>query len=193
MNIDTKWHPESLPTEVELDPIRADSLILLQANNRVLYHPQTPTSVPSYPLRMFDYWVRLYRQYECPMWASSNFFKRNHSVAAVEQFSASNTQHRYRVIWSVGAKIPPHYIKSCFIAFCRSSTDRLPFAATASRQVEMIVETTTVQQNILSSMYWTAGKVWDQIKTYPSNFAKSLCRNHHLLPRNHPRRTATGE
>lgn len=58
-----------LPTELKLDPIRADTLILLQTNNQILHlEVQTlPTSVPSLPLRMLDYWVSLYRQYDCPI------------------------------------------------------------------------------------------------------------------------------
>lgn len=90
-----------LPTELKLDLIRADSLILLQANNRVLHleFQTLPTSVPSLPLQMLDYWVRLYRQYECPIEQVIIFLKETTLVAAyVEQLSASNTQHRYRVI-----------------------------------------------------------------------------------------------
>lgn len=57
-----------LPTELKLDPVRADTLILLQSNQILHVEFQTlPTSVPSLPLRMLDYWVRLYRQYNCPV------------------------------------------------------------------------------------------------------------------------------
>lgn len=51
------------------------------------------------PLRMLDYWVRLHRQYRCPVEQVVIFLKYTSSESAfVEQFVAANTWHRYRVI-----------------------------------------------------------------------------------------------
>jgi len=68
LNIDTN-DIQILPTELKLDPIRADTLILLRNTNQILHleFQTLPTSVPSLSLRMLDYWVRLHRQYDCPI------------------------------------------------------------------------------------------------------------------------------
>jgi predicted transposase YdaD len=60
---------ELLPTELSRDPIRADTVILLQNANRILHleFQTLPESTPPLPLRMLDYWVRLYRQYSRPI------------------------------------------------------------------------------------------------------------------------------
>ena len=89
-----------LPTELSRDPIRADAVILLQ-NNLILHleFQTLPESTPPLPLRMLDYWVRLYRQYERPIEQVVIFLKETASNAAyTEQLLVGNTQHRYRVV-----------------------------------------------------------------------------------------------
>lgn len=90
-----------LKTELNLEPIRADSITFLQAANQILHleFQTSPASTPPLPLRMLDYWVRLYRQYECHIEQVVIFLKPTNSEAVfVEQFTAPNTSHRYRVI-----------------------------------------------------------------------------------------------
>ncbi len=54
---------------------------------------------PPLPLRMLDYWLRLYRQYRCPVEQIIIFLKPTTSEAVfVNEFTAANTWHRYRVI-----------------------------------------------------------------------------------------------
>lgn len=68
-----------LKTELSSEPIRADSIILLQIDNQILHleFQTLPASEPPIPFRMLKYWVRLYDQYECPTLASGDFFKAN--------------------------------------------------------------------------------------------------------------------
>ncbi len=56
---------EVLKTELTLEPIRADSVTLLQTSNQILHleFQTLPVSEPPLPLRMLDHWLRLYRQY----------------------------------------------------------------------------------------------------------------------------------
>lgn len=56
-----------LKTELNVEPIRADSLTLLQTANQILHieFQTLPDSNPPLPLRMLDYWARLKRQYGC--------------------------------------------------------------------------------------------------------------------------------
>lgn len=55
-----------LKTELSLEPIRADSVIFIQTNNRILHIEfQTLTlSNPPIPFRTLDYSVKLKRQYK---------------------------------------------------------------------------------------------------------------------------------
>ena len=48
---------------------------------------------------MLDYWVRLYRQYECPIEQVVIFLQETTNNAAyTNQLSVGDTQHRYRVV-----------------------------------------------------------------------------------------------
>lgn len=90
-----------LPSELSRDPIRADAVILLQSTNSILHleFQTLPTSTPPLPLRMLDYWVRLYRQYECPIEQVVIFLQETTNNAAyTNQLSVGDTQHRYRVV-----------------------------------------------------------------------------------------------
>lgn len=90
-----------LKTELNQEPIRADSVIFLQTANQILHleFQTLPASTPPLPLRMLDYWVRLYRQYNCDIEQVVIFLKPTTSEAVfIDQFTAPNTTHRYRVI-----------------------------------------------------------------------------------------------
>lgn len=92
---------EILPSELSRDPIRADAIILLQNTNQILHleFQTLPESTPPLPLRMLDYWVRLYRQYQRPIEQVVIFLKETASDAAyTNQFIVGNTQHCYRVV-----------------------------------------------------------------------------------------------
>lgn len=90
-----------LKTELSIEPIRADSLTLLQTSNQILHleFQTLPTSEPPLPFRMLDYWVRLKRQYRCDIEQVVIFLKSSSSDAVfIDQFEDRNTRHRYRVI-----------------------------------------------------------------------------------------------
>ena len=90
-----------LKTELSLEPVRADSVIFLQASNQILHleFQTLPQSSPSLPIRMLDYWVRLYRQYNCEIEQVVIFLKPTTSEAVfIDRFTATKTSHRYRVI-----------------------------------------------------------------------------------------------
>ncbi len=90
-----------LPTELGLDPVRADALYFLPQRQQILHleFQTIPTSSPPLPLRMLDYWVRLYRQYGNAIEQVVIFLKPTNAEAAyVEQLAVGNTVHRYRVM-----------------------------------------------------------------------------------------------
>ncbi len=90
-----------LKTELSVEPIRADSLTLLQTANKILHleFQTSPTFNPPLPFRMLDYWVRLKRLYWCPIEQVVIFLKSTSSDSVfISEFSDTNTSHRYRVI-----------------------------------------------------------------------------------------------
>ena len=90
-----------LKTELSIEPIRADSVILLQTKNRILHIEfQTNTkSEPPIPLRTLDYFVRLVRQYNLPVTQVVIFLQETtNEIAFTEAYINEMTTHRYRVI-----------------------------------------------------------------------------------------------
>ena len=54
---------ELKPTELSIEPIRADSVLLRQSDEIVLHLEFQTRPDSDIPLRMLDYWVRLHRRY----------------------------------------------------------------------------------------------------------------------------------
>jgi predicted transposase YdaD len=90
-----------LKTELSIEPIRADSVILLQTKNRILhleFQTRTKSETPI-PLRMLDYFVRLVRQYNLPVTQVVIFLQEtSNEIAFTEAYIDEMTTHRYRVI-----------------------------------------------------------------------------------------------
>jgi predicted transposase YdaD len=90
-----------LKTELSIEPIRADSVIFLETESRIIHIEfQTLTkSNPPVPLRMLDYYVRLKRQYRKPITQIVIFLQETDDVIAfTEEYTDEVTSHRYRVI-----------------------------------------------------------------------------------------------
>jgi predicted transposase/invertase (TIGR01784 family) len=92
---------EVIKTELSIEPIRADYVTFLQLQGRIL-HLEFQTriqSTPPLPLRMLDYWVRLYRLYRLPISQVVVLLIPTSSETVIETaFSVENTNHQYRVI-----------------------------------------------------------------------------------------------
>lgn len=92
---------QPLPTELSLEPIRSDALYFLPKRNQILHleFQTVPASKPPLPVRMLDYWVRLYRQYECSIEQIVIFLRETNSEAVfVEQLAVGRTRHSYQVV-----------------------------------------------------------------------------------------------
>lgn len=98
---ETTSDAEILKSELSVEPIRADFVALLRPQSRILHleFQVEATSNPPLPLRMLDYYVRLYRQYNYPVEQFVIFLKRTGSTSAyTDQFITDSTTHRYRII-----------------------------------------------------------------------------------------------
>ncbi|PSM49146.1 hypothetical protein C7Y66_11030 [Chroococcidiopsis sp. CCALA 051] len=90
-----------LKSELTVEPIRADFVALLRPQERILHleFQVEAISNPPLPLRMLDYYVRLYRQYNRPVDQFVIFLKRTGSTAAyTDEFITDSITYRYRVI-----------------------------------------------------------------------------------------------
>ena len=92
---------EVLKTELSIEPIRADAVTFLQVQGRIL-HLEFQTkldSQPPLPLRMLDYWVRLYRLYRLPITQVVVLLLPPPVGTVIESaFAVEQTQHQYQVI-----------------------------------------------------------------------------------------------
>jgi predicted transposase/invertase (TIGR01784 family) len=90
-----------LKTELSIEPIRADYVTFLQLQERIL-HLEFQTkleSTPPLPLRMLDYWVRLYRLYRLPITQVVVLLLPPAPETVIETaFNLETTRHEYRVI-----------------------------------------------------------------------------------------------
>ncbi|MCF2146445.1 Rpn family recombination-promoting nuclease/putative transposase [Desmonostoc muscorum LEGE 12446] len=90
-----------LKTELSIEPIRADYVTFLQLQGRIL-HLEFQTkleSTPPLPLRMLDYWVRLYRLYRLPITQVVVLLLPPAPETVIETaFEVETTRHEYRVI-----------------------------------------------------------------------------------------------
>jgi predicted transposase/invertase (TIGR01784 family) len=90
-----------LKTELSIEPIRADSVTFLATSDRILHleFQVQLASNPPLPLRMLDYWVRLYRRYRLPVTPVVILLKPPLAGTVIEtQFQVENTHHDYRVV-----------------------------------------------------------------------------------------------
>ena len=90
-----------LKTELSQEPIRADSLTLLQTTSQILHleFQSLPKSKPSLPFRMLDYSVRLKREYQLSVIQFVVFLKETATADVfVESYEDETTIHRYNTI-----------------------------------------------------------------------------------------------
>jgi predicted transposase/invertase (TIGR01784 family) len=90
-----------LKTELSIEPIRADSIILLQTPGRILHleFQVRWESNPPLPLRLLDYWVRLHRLYRLPIIQVIVLLLEPPPSTVIETaFVCGTTRHEYQVL-----------------------------------------------------------------------------------------------
>ncbi|WP_245939667.1 hypothetical protein [Stenomitos frigidus] len=90
-----------LKTELSIEPIRADSVTFLQTQERILHleFQVKLESDPPLPLRMLDYWTRLYRLYRLPITQVVVLLIQPPESTVIETvFAVESTRHEYSVL-----------------------------------------------------------------------------------------------
>jgi predicted transposase/invertase (TIGR01784 family) len=151
---------ELKPSELFLDPIRADAMILLQSDDVILHIEFQTLPKEEIPFRMLDYRVRGYRRYKGKLMIQVVIYLKptTSELAYQTSFSLENTDHNFQVIrlWEQPA--------SLFLQY----PGLLPFAALGQsespaemlRQVTEIVdqiEDPTAQSNLMAASAILAG------------------------------------
>ncbi|MEA5508765.1 Rpn family recombination-promoting nuclease/putative transposase [Crocosphaera sp. UHCC 0190] len=91
---------ELKPTELSLNPIRADSLIFLQSEEIVLHIESQTSPDEDIPFRMTDYRLRVYRRYpNKEMYQVVIYLKPSNSELVYQNtFELTNLRHQFHVI-----------------------------------------------------------------------------------------------
>ncbi len=155
-----------LKTELSIEPIRADAVIFLLVGSYILHieFQTSPDSEPPIPLRMLDYWVRLYRLYRRPIVQVVIFLKATSSEAAyISHFEADNTNHQYRVIrlWEQDPAIflaNPALLPLATLA--KTDSPRALLEQVAQRVAK--IEETSEQRNVSTCVQLLAGLRFDK-------------------------------
>ncbi|MDJ0581775.1 Rpn family recombination-promoting nuclease/putative transposase [Crocosphaera sp.] len=100
---------ELKPSELSLEPIRADSLIFLQSEDLILHIEFQTQPDKAIPFRMLDYRIRGYRLYPQKEMIQVVIYLRENSSELTQQtvFELSKTRHEFDVIrlWEVPTDI----------------------------------------------------------------------------------------
>ena len=88
------------PSELSLEPIRADTVIFLQADDIILHIEFQTQPKAEIPFRMLDYRVRLYRRFPDKLVIQIVIYLQPTTSDLVYQnsFTIPRTRHKYRVI-----------------------------------------------------------------------------------------------
>jgi predicted transposase/invertase (TIGR01784 family) len=91
---------ELLPKELSIEPIRADSMILLQSLKIILHLEFQTDPDPDMPFRMADYALRIYRKFPDRQLVQVVIYLRKTTSSKVYEtrFAANNFVHEFRVV-----------------------------------------------------------------------------------------------
>ncbi len=158
--------PEQLtilsPTELSLEPIRADALILLQSSDVVLHLEFQTSPDETMPFRMADYRLRVYRRFPNKSMRQVVVYLKSTGSDSVQQdtFSISGLTHQFEVI-RLWEQPTSELLKSpglLPLAVLGQSSDR----SQTLRQVSSIIDTINdkrLQSNITAATSILAGLV----------------------------------
>ncbi len=150
-----------LKTELSIEPIRADSITLLQTQDRILHleFQVKLSSDPPLPLRMLDYWVRLHRLYRVPITQVLILLCEPDNAETIETaFVLEKTRHEYQVL-KMWEQDPSTFLEDeALLALAPLAAATMPerLLSQVAAQVSTI-ESNSVRQTISSYVQILAG------------------------------------
>jgi predicted transposase/invertase (TIGR01784 family) len=158
---------ELKPSELLLDPIRADAMILLQSDDVILHIEFQTLPKEEIFFRMLDYRVRGYRRYKGKLMIQVVIYLKSTTseLAYQTSFSLENTEHRFQVmrLWEQPASIFLEYPGLIPFAVLGQSADAEETLRQAAQRIDRIADP-TAQANLMAASGILAGlKLEDEI------------------------------
>ncbi|CAN1213225.1 DUF4351 domain-containing protein [Tumidithrix helvetica PCC 7403] len=151
---------ELSPTELSLEPIRADSLVLLQSQNLVLHLEFQTQPDATMPFRMMDYRIRVYRRFPEKQMRQVVIYLVPSTSEIVYQtaFSVPKTHHEFEVVrlWEHPPEVFQHSIGLLPFAVLSQTDNREEILRQVAKQIEAIGDP-RVQSNVAASTAMLAG------------------------------------
>jgi predicted transposase/invertase (TIGR01784 family) len=156
---------ELKPTELSLEPIRADSLILLQSEEIVLHLEFQTRPDPTIPFRMLDYRIRVYRKFPDKQMRQIVIYLLPTSLEMVYQttFDIPNTQHQFEVIrlWEQAPEVFQQSVGLLPLAILGKTINKEMLLRQVSQKIAEI-EDRRQKNNVAASTAVLAGLVLEQ-------------------------------
>ncbi|AUB34366.1 putative transposase YdaD [Nostoc flagelliforme CCNUN1] len=150
------------PSELSLEPIRADALILLQSDEIVLHIEFQTEAKAEIPFRMTDYRLRVYRRFPQKRMHQVVIYLQPTTSELVQQtaFVLENTRHEFGVIrlWEQPSEIFLNTPGLLPFATLSQTEDKTRILQQVAEVIEQINDTRT-QSNIAASTAILAGLV----------------------------------
>ncbi|MDF2388162.1 DUF4351 domain-containing protein [Nostoc ellipsosporum NOK] len=155
-----------LKTELNLEPIRADSVTFLQTSSQILHleFQTSPTSTPPLDFRMLDYYTRLKRQYWCEIEQVLIFLQATSSeIVFNTEYVDKKTRHEFRVIRLWEENPTPLLTNVALLPLATlAQTDSLTELLTQVAAAVDMIEETDERQNISACVQVLAGLRFDK-------------------------------
>jgi predicted transposase/invertase (TIGR01784 family) len=147
------------PSELSVEPIRADSVIFLESSQIILHIEFQTRADENMAFRMLDYWVRLHRKYpNKKIHQSIIYLKPTDSELVYEtSFMAEQTSHNFNVIrlWEQSTEIFRQYLGLLPLAVL-TKDDPIETLKTVAKQLETISDK-RIQSNVTTATYIISG------------------------------------
>ena len=148
------------PSELSIEPIRADSVTFLKSLEVILHLEFQTTTDKNMALRMADYWLRLYHKFpELKIQQVVIYLKPTNSPLAYQtSFNSEQLNHKFNVIrlWEQPTEIFQKY--AGLLPFATLSQTNNPEEALrqVAKQIEIIPDR-RVQSNVAAATYIISG------------------------------------
>ncbi len=153
------------PSELSLEPIRADSVIFLQSSEIILHIEFQTRTDEAMAFRMLDYWVRLYQKYPNKEIHQTVIYLKptNSTLAFQTSFNAKQLNHNFNVIrlWEQPTEIFQKYQGLLPLAVLTQTDDATATLRTIKQIIDSI-EDEKIKANIAAATAIISGLALDK-------------------------------
>ena len=156
---------ELKPTELSSEPIRADSIVLLQSTETILHIEFQTRPDPDMPFRMLDYCVRIYRRFPNKKLRQVVIYLKPTQSQEVyrDTFELPRTRHEFDIVrlWEQPSSALLSSPGLLPLAVLASTDDRVAMLRQVSTNIQQ-TEDAEMQKNLMAAADILAGLVLDK-------------------------------